>query len=217
MTTNQRIEFIGKFGKPTIQLPEDFTNTNSRLLVLEGAFDVKYISTDDHEVGELQIYGVTAYISRLNERTLIIEPIKLNCTLESFSDDEERKRKISLSIDQGGISRVSYQDMKLIFDIVRGFRPKKETVIPVLQTQQQQDDDEEDDAISELPIVETRERSPSSSVMDIIQKDIIDKLENQRSNIFITFKTGIHDLSILVVDDIRVSFDNIHSLIMTGI
>jgi vacuolar protein sorting-associated protein 13A/C len=201
-----RVEFSGKFGKPTIELPQDYTNESSKLLVLEGAFQVKYVGTDNHEIGELEIYGVTAYISRLNESTSIVDPITITGHLESFLDEGEKKRKIAIGIGKGGQSRVSYQDMKLIFQIIRGFQFETENV-----------ESEPVNAVSndEAPILDDEQTVPiqdehaavvdttSTSVMDILQKDLKYTLENHRSNIQVSFKTEKQVISILIVDDIR--------------
>lgn len=121
---SKTITFTGKFGKPQIVLPEDSSDKDSRNLVFELGLDICFVRTSDKETGDFGMHDLTVFVESSDSKSRgqsIIEPVTVNTSLISMLNTEYPNRMVKIEVKKGGKSRISYQDLKMIYQIAAEF------------------------------------------------------------------------------------------------
>lgn len=121
---SKRITFNGHFGRPKVIFKQD-KNLNIEFS-LKMNFERDFENEKEIYNGKFLLDQLTMYISNLEKGVPIIEPITLTTTLSTSSLEEKYSMKeFQIELLQGGKTRISYNDLKFIYQLIQKFQKEQ--------------------------------------------------------------------------------------------
>lgn len=132
LSFNTPIKISADFGKTEIVLFEDYSDINSKKLVLSFSAGGNFSKNGTEENGDYSIKNLCAFISQETisfhekESASLMFPIDIIASLNTKEiNSNKSERNIIAYIEKGVSSRVSYQDIRLIVQIINQFSKKQ--------------------------------------------------------------------------------------------
>ncbi|EFC49928.1 vacuolar associated sorting protein [Naegleria gruberi] len=238
ISTNNSVVFVGdtdiekedkativvvSIDNPNVMFPVKPSDPNSRLMVLRSKLKFKMETSANKQSIVVMISEMTMFVDSFNSTIIsknnILEPLSLDFEYLSSTEPQAVHNDIKARIDGNVRSRISYQDVKMITEVVNHFtdamsKSKKEEVPIAFEDVELSDDsgsESEEEEFSEAKD-ETEHIDGQFVLNDYVESrnnlavipTVEEKTNNKTTNFLFNFDmTPDQSVSILVVDDVR--------------